>query len=1018
MALEKKQAKAQIVGSAVEMGDVDYWIKDPSYYSLDWYNNAAEGVGDSPDNPYLISSAQDLAGLSYLVYKNPRGLENYNSTYVFSGKYFKQTTDINLSAHIWQPIGIEYDRNGNKQSNYFSGNYNGAGFSISGVNTPAGDTNAYSNQGLFGYVQGKDYTRYAHIDNVGINNSIIGGLDSVGPIVGYANIYTVITNYFNSGIVEGRGVVGGVVGKAKDAAIRYCYNSGTVNCFLNSAGGVVGSGSGTNLIIQTCYNVGTVSGGSFTGGITGYVSDYPINPMLNCYNAGSIIGTDKVGGVGGNVDRLCRINNCYNSGSVSGSSNYVGGVVGSGGRILNCFNVGSVEGTGNNVGGVVGSGTILSSYYGGDCQNFYDDFYISDIEQKAQEINWYNETDQWDVSSPWDFENVWLINSYSGNLYPIIRKLDDGIWSEQNYELDFNWTGDGSLNNPYKISSIGELAAMSYIVYYADSLQYRLNTELYKKFVKHIDFTNSYRYCISGTYFMQTKNIDLSTFIWQPIGVEFGVGATNQFSYFAGNYNGTGHSISSVTAKSEGDSSFGALGFFAYVQGKDSNNTAVVQNITMIESSIQGTREYERVGGVVGYAGENAIVSNCSYDGVVSNYMEDSTVGGVVGYVSGAKVKNCLNTGRVETDDINSSAGGIIGECFGIAEIEGCYNKGDIINSKGYAGGIVGRTRELTIQNCYNTGNVNGNVMYLRAGGIVGSVFYGDLIMQECFNTGDITGNNAGGLVGLSNSRSVTIDSCFNTGAIRGYEAGGLINSCDGELVILNCYNSGDVSGDVAGGLISRISNIVNYITTIKNSFNIGTISSISRYATTNAYRYLGGIVGYVVIGAENRLYITQCANFGNIELDSRNCVAGGMLSYGSITGSFIISECYSEGTISVQYANATVGGLIGSLAEDYQTNENVKIEFCAVNLNVKISGSGSISSQGGFYGDVNGIAVGNSYAFLNNSLTLSEVTESMDGKFAYINGFKNGKPLPVSLFFILVNGEKTGIVEKINSFV
>ena len=199
-----------------------YWT-DTGRYDISWYKNPdTDTYGDgSESKPYKISTAAQLAGLSWLVYtKGQEGNPlvsgtDYSSDYIFRGKYFKQTVNIDLSAYYWQPIGIYYTREGTRRQNYFSGSYDGGDHTVSGIFTPAGSSNAYSDQGLFGYVRSNSSTSPITIKNIGITNSFIQGYSGVGGVVGYANSNTTITNCYNTGSVNGSSSVGGVVGNAE-----------------------------------------------------------------------------------------------------------------------------------------------------------------------------------------------------------------------------------------------------------------------------------------------------------------------------------------------------------------------------------------------------------------------------------------------------------------------------------------------------------------------------------------------------------------------------------------------------------------------------------------------------------------------------------------------------------------------------------------------------------------------------------------------------------------------------------
>ena len=70
----------------------DSWFSNESYYDVEWEGNGSE------DSPYLISSKEELAGLSYKVANGE----------VFESTYFKLTKNLRMEEHIWIPIGRTY----------------------------------------------------------------------------------------------------------------------------------------------------------------------------------------------------------------------------------------------------------------------------------------------------------------------------------------------------------------------------------------------------------------------------------------------------------------------------------------------------------------------------------------------------------------------------------------------------------------------------------------------------------------------------------------------------------------------------------------------------------------------------------------------------------------------------------------------------------------------------------------------------------------------------------------------
>ena len=344
---------------SIALTEGDYWT---NYVTAD--TGFAGGTGTASD-PYLIKTAEQLAYLSYMIYsgKGPVIIAGiYDHHFYYSGKYFRQIADIDLSGHYWQPIGIQYYRDGTSiDHRYFSGNYDGDGFTISGIYTPAGTTNAYSYQGLFGCVYERSYTGPVTISNVVVTDSVIQGSSCVGGIVGHTDGNYIITN---------------------------CYNTGSVTGSGSYVGGIVGYGSYYSTITN-CYNTGSVTGSSSVGGIAGYVESY--SNITNCYNTGGVTGSgNRVGGIVGGADFDSTITNCYNTGNVTGSGDYVGGICGSGsprncyntgsvtgdsrvagicgdGSPTNSFNLGEVNGRGSFVGGITADGTATNCYYGGEC---------------------------------------------------------------------------------------------------------------------------------------------------------------------------------------------------------------------------------------------------------------------------------------------------------------------------------------------------------------------------------------------------------------------------------------------------------------------------------------------------------------------------------------------------------------------------------------------------------------------------------------------------------------------------
>ena len=211
-------------------------------------------------------------------------------------------------------------------------------------------------------------------------------------------------------------------------------------------------------------------------------------------------------------------------------------------------------------------------------------------------------------------------------------------------------------------------------------------------------------YSLSGVSFYLANDIAL-TGAWTPVGN--GVSAVKDF--FAGTFDGCGHTISGLNVQGQG--------LFAAI------NQAAIRNLN-VSGTVNSTVSY--VGGIVGKV-QAGTIENCSFSGSVSSSKSKAYVGGIAGGLNSANVT-----------------------------ISGCANTADVTG--GYAGGILGYWRTAaTIQNCYNTGSITGSD---KAGGIVGQLNKGTI--ENCYSIGDIGGkaSQKGGIFAFSNA---TVKNCYYT---------------------------------------------------------------------------------------------------------------------------------------------------------------------------------------------------------------------------------------------------------------
>ena len=673
-----------------------------------------------------------------------------------------------MSGYIWQPIGIEYDRSGNKVSRYFSGNYDGGNYTISGIETVASTVNAYSYQGLFGYIYAGNYD--ITIQNINVENSNVQGYQYVGGIVGYG--------YKNS---------------AEAITIENCSYSGNIYGTSSYVGGIAGylqsgkSASAVSTYVSNCFNKATIKGVNFVGGIVGYAENfYSSNSykggkiyFYNCYNIGDITGNNYIAGIIGYAYTIYLYTyNNFNTAKVTGNST-LGGIIGlitgassSNYYVYNNYNLNKISGT-SSVGAIIGSinGTGFknfgSNYYGAECDSllggvgvsgsitgedkngtgYKDSLKIEDFKSKEFYLTYSN----WSYSYPWDFYYLWGFEEGENDGFPVfVGKTVANYWIEDESRMEA-FTGSGTEEDPYIIANAKNLVYLSYMVYSGEG-------------------KSNGNYYYENTYFKQTADIDLSGYIWQPIGIEYDRSGAKVSHYFSGNYDGTNHIISGLETLANTITPYSYQGLFGYIYAQNYNIT--IKNINIKESNIQG---YQYIGGIVGYGykttGRAIAIENCSYSGNV--YGTSSYVGGIAASLTSSTgnspkaitIKNCYNTANVKG---SSAVGGIVGNMTnsyhnlygasysGACSILNCYNKGEVV-SAGSAGGIIA-TMSSGYVYIYNNINMNKVTGGANVGGIIGNIYcYFSGTLGNNYNFGITKGSSFVGAIIGQNQKSPTI---------------------------------------------------------------------------------------------------------------------------------------------------------------------------------------------------------------------------------------------------------------------
>ena len=233
------------------------------------------------------------------------------------------TTDIDLTGEAWTPEA--WTPIGNT-STIYTGAFNGQNHTISGMKID--DATGYS--GLFGAVTGtvRDFTVTGTITiNTTDTDLKVGGAVGCLGTTTAAGTVSGVTSGVNITVTSGSGHIGGVVGTMMndmEPTVESCIYTGTItdSYEVNCLAGVVAYIRSGN--IRNCANRGTVSAtgtGGNVGGILGYGNNAEIY-IRSCYNTGTVTGGSNamVGAIIGqnNNNQFLELTNCcYLTGSAA-----------------------------------------------------------------------------------------------------------------------------------------------------------------------------------------------------------------------------------------------------------------------------------------------------------------------------------------------------------------------------------------------------------------------------------------------------------------------------------------------------------------------------------------------------------------------------------------------------------------------------------------------------------------------------------------------------------------------------
>ncbi len=419
--------------------------------------------------------------------------------------------------------------------------------------------------------------------------------------------------------------------------------------------------------------------------------------------------------------------------------------------------------------------------------------------------------------------------------------------------------------------------------------------------------------------------------------------------------------------------------------------------------SVTGTAtEGGQFGGLIGNFNAG-VIDNCSVSGTVSlpgtlTSLSDVNVGGVVGYANDeATIKNTKFKGHLDYQALMTvtnkrlGMGGIVGYTRGV--VDGCETVADgeneVISAASTAthtsaiGGIAGIARATST---YVKNSVNNGVMHIfflrtgdacreeHIGGVVGSL-YGNVV--DCVNTAKVTSQSElkekylGGVVGMAREGS-NISGCSNSGWISSPSAG--TGSQGARYAFI-----GGVAGSVAGS-VSDIQNTGNLtcdrlekskIVTICLGGCIGDLTTeldgTADYKITNS----GSTVS--TAGAVATLYFKYAINFANI---------GGVVGRASAPVKYVKNSGTFLMHVRQDATDLSIGGVVGNTTAAIDHVENSGEITCQVDKN---------EAEGG--GVTGSVAVGGVVGASTGDVTYAKNTNTVTFEASYlmVNGCIGG---------------------------
>ena len=440
------------------------------------------------------------------------------------------------------------------------------------------------------------------------------------------------------------------------------------------------------------------------------------------------------------------------------------------------------------------------------------------------------------------------------------------------------------------------------------------------------DDLNKLRLINDGSYFKQTKDIDLSSYGksydnekgWLPIPFT----NDNDEDYWYGHYDGNNKKITNLYISRN----ISALGLFGKIASE-----SVISNLS-IETSSEGLGGINNIGILAGISNSKS-VTNCDVKGLIVGL--GNNIGGMIGTSYSQELTYCVASctiyvGKVESNtNPTGRIGGLIGQQLGDSyRILYCNTSTKIDSELKNIGGMFGY--------CHGNGVVSNSTAtgYIKtydsfSGGFVGYVGSKVSILSCISSTKAVAVDSyVGGFAGINYGTielSISENSMIGAGYVGGFvgfNSGNITRSYSKENV--SCYSENDIAACAGGFAGANNKNI-------SNCYSLGNVMAISpNKFSCNA----GGFVGE----NNSEATIDKCYAIGYSRCTQM--WAGGIA--GSNKG--IISNCLalgSEATALVEKSGRITGENTGIIRNNYA------ISTMTVNDSIPSSELGSTKING-----------------------------------------------------------------------